>query len=156
MLWWRFHLYGKVNPRIKQPRPQLFLRRKNRIIPKIYNGSGEVSCIPLPFACQRMRQTIVCDIPREPDTGGTLRICSMVLTVYDGLWETTEGKAVKSGIPGVSSATQQRVGMRCARRAVIGLDHRPGPTPKRVWTGKIARLCNKALISFGCVHLCRV
>ena len=26
--------------------------------------------------------------------------------------------------------------MRCAKGAVIGLDHRLGPTPKRVWTGK--------------------
>ena len=155
-MWWRFHLYGKVNPRIKQPRPQLFLRRKNRIIPKTYNGSGKVSCIPLPFACQRMRQTIVWSSRGSQDIGGTLRKCSMVLTVYDGLWETTEGKAVKSGIPGVSSATQQRVGMRCAKRAVIGLDHRLGPTPKVVWTSSRLGLCNKALISFGCMHLCRV
>jgi hypothetical protein len=31
-----------------------------------------------------------------------------------------------------------------------------GPHTKKVGTGKIARLCNKALISFGRTHLCRV
>ena len=40
---------------------------------------------------------------------------------------------------------QQKGGhMGSRRRAVIGLDLRLGPIPKEVWTGKIARLCNKA------------
>ena len=38
---------------------------------------------------------------------------------------------------------------RSRRRAVIGLYLRLGPIPKEVWMGKIARLCNKALISHG-------
>jgi hypothetical protein len=38
---------------------------------------------------------------------------------------------------------------RSQRRTVIGLDHKTGPHTKEVWTGKYARLCSKALISYG-------
>jgi hypothetical protein len=34
-------------------------------------------------------------------------------------------------------------------RIVIGLDHMTRPHTKEVWTGKYARLCSKALISYG-------
>jgi hypothetical protein len=38
---------------------------------------------------------------------------------------------------------------RSQRRIVIGLDHKTRLRTKEVWTGKIARLCTKALISYG-------
>jgi hypothetical protein len=38
---------------------------------------------------------------------------------------------------------------------MIGLDHRPGATPKRSWTGKYAQLSSKALISLLVVNAAR-
>jgi hypothetical protein len=38
---------------------------------------------------------------------------------------------------------------RSRRRIVNCLDHKTGPHTKEVWTGKYARLCSKALISYG-------
>ena len=48
------------------------------------------------------------------------------------------------GLPGYVLLAEKGGHAGSRRRAVIGLDLRLGPIPKEVWTGKIARLCNKA------------
>jgi hypothetical protein len=48
------------------------------------------------------------------------------------------------------------VGMRCTKKYGEWLGSLAGPHTKEVWTGRNARLCSKALISFGITHFCRV
>jgi hypothetical protein len=46
--------------------------------------------------------------------------------------------------------------MRCVEKDGEWFRSMTGPHTKEVWMGRNARLCNKALISFGITHLCRV
>jgi hypothetical protein len=46
--------------------------------------------------------------------------------------------------------------MRCTEKYDEWLGSSAGPHTKEVWTGRNARLCSKALISFGITHFYRV
>ena len=58
---------------------------------------------------------------------------------------------VWNGLPKDKGEDKPTKGWACVVRksTVNDLDQKLGPTPKRVWTGKIARLCNKVLIPYG-------
>jgi hypothetical protein len=79
----------------------------------------------------------------------------MATGVYDG----------PKGRLGTSTLGVNIRGITCLRElgghALCGVDSEwlgsmTGPHIKEVWMEKIARLCSKALISFGRTHLCRV
>ena len=72
---------------------------------------------------------------------------------------------VHKGLLGTSSLGVNIRGTTCLRElgghALCGegsdwLGSMTGPHIKELWTGMYARLCSKALISFGRTHLCRV
>ena len=64
-------------------------------------------------------------------------------SVYDGLQE--EPRYLSKGIePGVNLICMNWVGMwGWWRSTVKDLDHQSGSTPKEVWTGRYAWLCNR-------------
>jgi hypothetical protein len=74
------------------------------------------------------------------------------MMVYKGLPRYFIGRDEYQGY----SACMNWVGMRCAKKDDEWLGSMTGPHTKEVWMGKYARLCSKALISFGRTHLCRV
>ena len=70
--------------------------------------------------------------------------------VYDGLQEEPRSFFL-AGLNIRGEPAMHELGGQAGwwRSTVNGLDKKPGPTPKRVWTEKYVWLCNKVLISYG-------
>jgi hypothetical protein len=134
--------------------PPLFQRRKNRVIQETWNGTGKSAVSSL------VRMSTGSQLPVAVDLAGLLA---------HG-WDTSVLTALVSmmvckGRLGTSSLGVNIRGTTCLRElgghALCGegsdwLGSLTRPHTMEVWTGMYARLCSKALISFGRTHLCRV
>jgi hypothetical protein len=134
--------------------PQLFLCRKNRVVQETRNGMGKSAVSSL------VRMSTGSQLPVAVDLAGLLAHGwdTSVLTALVSMM-------VRKGRLGTSSLGVNIRGTTCLRElgghALCGegsdwLGSMTGPHTKEVWTGMYARLCSKALISFGRTHLYRV
>jgi hypothetical protein len=133
--------------------PQLLLCRKNCVVQESWNGTGKSAVSSL------VRMSTGSQLPDVVDLAGLLAHGwdTSVLT-------TLVSMMVSQRRLGTSSLGVNIRGITCSREldghALCGegsdwLGSMTRPHTKEVWTGMYARLCSKALISFGRTHLCR-
>jgi hypothetical protein len=133
--------------------PQLFLCRKNHVIQKTWNGTGKSSVSSLvrmstgsqlPVAVGHARLLAHGWDPLVPTALVSMMVCK-------GHLGTSLGMNIRG-----TTCLRELGGHALCGEGSEWLGSMTGPYTKEVWTGAIARLCNKALISFGRTHLCRV
>jgi hypothetical protein len=148
-------LHGKVNPRTYNQCRTYSCTVKTMLSKRL--GMGWESHLSLlPFACQRALSYRTLYVLQEyMHMGGTPQfpqpLVSMMVCKRHLDSSTLRGEYQRFNL-----LVQNWVGMRCAEKDGKWLGSSSGPHTKEVWTGKIARLCSKALISLGCTHLCRM
>jgi hypothetical protein len=134
--------------------PQLFWRRKNCVIQETWNGTGKPAVSSLVRMSTDTQLLFTVCLARIRAHGWD-PLVPTATGVYDGPQGTPRYFIIGVNIRG-TTCLRELGGHALCREGSDWLGSMARPHTMEVWTGMYARLCSKALISFGRTHLCRV